>query len=490
VTEKVASEHGFRYDPMKFVEEGEGLQAALVRKLVFGKPKEGDEEIIQAKIEKILAKAKPGRPLGAGEVLTLLGMGLQADHKGVSRAIEHLVTDELEDDGSLDIYKLRVVCLAGGDEHATLRDHSLRNLAERAKEGIRDGCPWTPIQHLKTLWAGRQFVDVEDAMATDMRWIAEGMNEACSLSYKDFWGFVDLAATVRNDLARRIAERLIPVLLRRQTEDGGWPGDASSMVFPILVDFGMLGPLRQLPPLPADWRAVRTIPAPDGDLRSLAYDGVDLLTCDERSREVVFFSPKDGTVRRRLALPDCIVPPLWVEPWNGSLALVSGSSPSEPGKLFVIDADTGEVTREVALGGKISESSGIAKVDGRLWIGDGFDWVAMSIDPEHPDDWHRLLLACPTGPAITFFAVAEDGVWHFDECQPCLVKSAKNLKPLVWNDEAARDYTNAPLLDWGEKPFANQPRGRYGIAWDGEHLWALDARNKSVYMIEKAGDGR
>jgi hypothetical protein len=473
---------------MEFVEHGESLEAALVRTQVFGRPRPGDEQIIQAEIERRLAKAKPDRPLRAGEVLELLKLGLPADDKEVARAIEHFVTDELEDDGSLDIYKLRAVCLAGGNAHAELRDHSLKKLAERATEGIRDGCPWTPIQHLKTLWAGRGFVDVEDAMATDMRWIAEGMNEACSLSYKDFWGFVDLAATVRNDLARRIAEKLMPVLLRRQTEDGGWPGDASLMIFPILVDFGMIEPLRQLPPLPVDWRIVRTIPAPDGELRSLAYDGRDLLTCDESSREVVAFSLEDGTVRRRLALPDRIVPPLWVEPWNGSLALVSGSSPSEPGKLFIVDAGAGDVEREIDRRGKISESTGVANVDGRLWVGDGFDWVAMSIDPAHPDDWHRLLLACPTGPAITFFAVADDGVWHFDECQPCLVKSAKDLEPLVWNDEAARDYTNAPLLDWGEKPFPNQPRGRYGIAWDGEHLWALDAKNKRVDMLEKNED--
>jgi len=85
--------HGFRVDPMKFVEEGEGPQAALVRKQVFGRPKPGDEEAIQTEIEKLLAEQRGDGALGdnfndtADKLLKLLSLGCPPDRREVALAL-------------------------------------------------------------------------------------------------------------------------------------------------------------------------------------------------------------------------------------------------------------------------------------------------------------------------------------------------------------------------------------------------------------------
>ena len=56
-----------------------------------------------------------------------------------------------------------------------------------------------------------------------------------------------------------------------------------------------------------------------------------------------------------------------------------------------------------------------------------------------------------------------------------------------WNDDAAGQWKNGPLLDWGEKPFGIATAG---IAWDGKNLWALDAKNKRICVIEKTESGK
>ena len=49
-----ASAYGFRYDPMEFVNESDALQAALMRKSVFGSATAEDAGLIQAAIDTIL----------------------------------------------------------------------------------------------------------------------------------------------------------------------------------------------------------------------------------------------------------------------------------------------------------------------------------------------------------------------------------------------------------------------------------------------------
>jgi len=51
--------HGFRYDPMKFVEQSDTVQAALVRRHVFKTPKPSDGAVLKKRIDAILAKQKP-----------------------------------------------------------------------------------------------------------------------------------------------------------------------------------------------------------------------------------------------------------------------------------------------------------------------------------------------------------------------------------------------------------------------------------------------
>ena len=49
-TDRPALRYGLRHDPMEFVEHDQTLQGALLRTRVFGRPQEGDRQIINEKI--------------------------------------------------------------------------------------------------------------------------------------------------------------------------------------------------------------------------------------------------------------------------------------------------------------------------------------------------------------------------------------------------------------------------------------------------------
>ncbi|GAF84439.1 unnamed protein product, partial [marine sediment metagenome] len=66
---------------------------------------------------------------------------------------------------------------------------------------------------------------------------------------------------------------------------------------------GLLEDLRRRPPLPEDWKIVRALPAPQGDLASLTYVGDRLWVHDKTKGEIVGVSRKDGKVERRLKPP-------------------------------------------------------------------------------------------------------------------------------------------------------------------------------------------
>ena len=82
--------YGFRYDPMKFVEGGDSLQAALVRTMVLDRPKPEDAERIEAHFQTIFAKQRPDGSLDdphdqgllaatGQQLLSLLDMGCSTD---------------------------------------------------------------------------------------------------------------------------------------------------------------------------------------------------------------------------------------------------------------------------------------------------------------------------------------------------------------------------------------------------------------------------
>jgi len=485
--------YGFRCDPMEWVEKDRSFHAARVRKVIFGKPLDGDQELIDAEIEKALAKQEPSGRIGdtGSGLLHLLILGLAHDRPEVKRAVDYMVQNDVKD-GTLGVYGTHALCILGGEEHAALRDRSLAKTADECRKGNRGGCPWTPVVHLKALWAGRQYVDVDDAIANDMGWIAEGMNEVCALSFKDPGGFVGLAGEATNEFGRKIAQKAIPMLLRSQQEDGGW-GGRSFEVFRLLVAYGLLEPLRALPALPRDWREVRSIPAPEG-VGLLTWLNGNLWVCNAETHEAVAVSPADGTVVKRVPLPEEAKALDGIGAWDDCLAVSAGSRfhydpykeecDIHAGTLYQVDAETGKVRRQIGLRDRMSMSKGPAMVDGRMWVADDFDWVAVSFDPDNPDDHHMHLLGASVESGQ--FAPADDGVWHLSN-SPCLVKSVKDSQPVTLSDETAGELRNATILDWGEKPFGDATGG---IAFDGENLWALDNKAERICVIEKTESGK
>jgi hypothetical protein len=463
--------HGFRVDPMKFVEEGEGLQAALVREQVFGRPKPDDEEVIKAEIKKTLAEQKEdgslaGNSKGTGaKLLEVLKLGIDENRPEVARAADAIfrqaragenANEWYEHDGEvLSIYALHALCLLGRkDEPEAPR--SLRWFVAHQEEwnDANQGCPWTPEVFWSALWAGRGFVpEVTEAVNGGIRRVTEGMNAAGCNSYNDPWGFTDAAGEIGSDEAAALVAKQIPMILRGQQPDGSWNG-RSLPVLRALKAHGFLEPLRELPPLGPDWRVVREVPIPDGGWFSLTWDGANLWSSDRASGCAVALSPGNGGEVKRVAVANCGA----VAWWDGALACVGG----DPKELKKVDPETGEILQTISLASLV-EVIGPEVVGDKVLVGDGFNGCVAIFDPSEPEKPRMQTLAGP-GPAC--MAADGDAVWHADYWAPAIIKS--DLK--------------GSLLDWGEKPFD----GLAGLAHDGEHLWALDNAKKRVCMVEKA----
>jgi hypothetical protein len=473
MTEQQTFKHGFRVDPMKFVEEGEGLPAALVRTQVFKKSKEGDKEIIRSEIDKALAEQNDDGTFGGNskdtgaKLLHALKLGMAPDRAEARRAagaiLRQVRADEnanewYEHDGEvLSIYALHALCLLGMKDEPEV-PRSLRRLVERQDEWNDPwkGCPWTPEVFWSALWAGRRIVpEVEAAVTDGVGRIAEHMNEVGCSAYNHPWGLTDAAGGIDVPEARALVRKQVALILRGQGPDGGW-GDASLPVLRALNAHGFLEPLRALPPLPPDWRIAREVRIPEGSWSSLAWDGEGFWAFEKESKDAVALSAADGHEVRRLGIENCNA----IAWWDGALAAVGG----EPKELRKIDAETGEVLSKLPLE-FVEWLNHPAIVGDKVLAADGFEGGVWIVDPGDPDARRFQTLAGPIPWCIT----PEDGtVWHVDVWAPAIIKSDLEGK----------------LLDWGEKPF-----GVGGIASDGEHLWALDGKESRICMIEKAGDG-
>ena len=480
--------YGFRYDPMKWVETNTSAEAAQLRTFVLKKPQPGDAELLKKEIDKIFAKQKEDGSIGKdthGSLARAIEFGCPLDRPGVKRAADFIAKSELDEHGALGIYRLRALCMSGR-HHAELRDASLRILADRCKDGIRVGCPWSPSVHLKTLWAGRDFVDVREGMKTDLEWIANGMNEVGALSYKDPWGFLGLAATINHPLGKKIVLKLVPMLLRVQRPDGGW-GDREARVLRALAKYDLLEPLRKLPPLPSDWTIVRSIPSPAVRGSCLTWDGSRLWVLNTPQKQAFAVSTEDGKVLKKLALPDGNIQ--GIAAWGKSLALsYPGNQERQPRVVFV-DADTGKLQRELSLEGADCNPNGLAQVGDKLWIADVWNCAALMVDPSKTEQkpWHWVF------PSATWLGYADlagagDGLWHvytgtWRFCSaPLLIKSRRPMQQFHdW--EKLPDVPNAKALEWGERPFDGQCAG---IAWDGADLWAMNREKSRICLIRKA----
>jgi beta-lactamase regulating signal transducer with metallopeptidase domain len=477
MSEDTEVEYGFRHDPIGWVESDRSVQGAMVRTFVFERPREGDGDLIEAEIGKTLGAQLPDGRLSddadhsfqftAEALIRLAEMGCAADRPEVGKAVAAILgKDEPNQADPLGIYDVRALCLlglAGEPRYREVVRDGLRRCVEAEDEwgDIWEGCPWTPIEHLITLWHGREEADTEALVLRWVKRIGENVNAAGCWSYKDPWGFVRLASEVDGPEARALLVKEVPVILRGQQGDGGW-GERSFVVLRALKRHGLLDGLRELPALPADWRVVRTVPAPAGDCSTLAWDGGLLWTFSAATNEATGFSPDDGRVARRVTLP--VQGVSGISRWDDDLAVAQ----TDPKRLLKVSRETGQVETVVELA-MMEWINGLTQIGDRFMVGDGFLGVGVIVDPSDPaTPEHRVL----GGPMPVDLAADGEAVWHVDAWAPALMKS-----------DATR---NGRLLDWGEKPFGDVA----GIAWDGEHLWAADNGGKRICMLEKTETGR
>jgi len=459
--------HGFRHDPMKFVNESTAVPAALVRRDVFRKPKAGDEAILKKRIDEILAKQKPDGHLADGikgtaeRLMQLIELGIDPKRPEVQRVARLLLAERTKEHSDnhkhISVRGARALIMLGMADLPEVKA-AVETMIQREKvwSGAWKLCPWGTQLYLDALWEGRDLVDTRPIVKRTLTWIADQMNDAGCLSYKDPWSFVDCAGRIDTPEARRVVGKLLPMILRAQKPDGGWGDGHSAITLRALVTHGFLEKLRKLPPLPPDWKTVRTIPAPGADVRTLAFGGTHLWTLDPKANEAIALSPADGKVARRLKLPEGKSTAVgW---WDDALAVVQG----KPKRLLSIDVATGRTLREVPLN-KLEWPHNVVDMGGEPWVYDAWFGCFMRVDPETPDK-RRFHGIHGAGGRL---ARAGDTLWHIPDFAPLILRSHKGGK----------------LLEWGEVPFAG---GCSGLAWDGKHLWALDRENARIALIERA----
>lgn len=481
-------EYGFRHDPMDFVENSDSLQAALVRRVVFDRPSPGDEDLIEQHFaelfEEILGKMVPEQPPateeewvevargGGGQLVQLLEKGCPRDHPDMQRVIEAarqaLGKLERPEDADMGVYALRGLCELGITDSPAVAA-TLRKLADNLEGMLGWGCPWTPCVQLNALWAGREVADLDEAIQTGLEWLERSVQApGCSaaLGLCDPTSLLQLAGAIDHPIVERIARGLVPMLLRWQQPDGSWGADEDRTfwAFRALKKHGLLEELRDLPPLPPDWEVVRSIASPCEKPRNITFAEGTLWVLDNETWQASALSPEDGSVLRTVQLPrQPGMTGFGFAASDGAFHMTAvGKRDERPPVVYEIDADTGEIARELTLNSP-NDAIAVVALNGQLLVGDGWEGMAWLVDPadSQAEPQHtRLASGMPD-------YMTSDGqvIWALDGMAPALVKT--NL--------------HGELLDWTEQPFGFNP-----VAWDGEHLWALDPENSRICLIEKA----
>lgn len=472
-----APRYGLRHDAQAYLATSESLEAALVRTQLLGQPKQGDAERIEAAVVKVLQDQKPDGGFGEGSLeeraaatngpmQTLVDLGVTPERPEMQRLLGWIGTVPGEKWG---IYLSAALCRMGLTDFPGLST-ALRLVVEHPEKWFATGCPWTPVMVAEALWFGREVpgVDTMPLLEKTLRWASDNMSAAGCLSYWEPWGFVRCAGLVEHPLTEKLIDRQVAMLLRAQQADGGW-GSHSVEAFRVLLRGNRLAALAEMPPLPTDWRVVRSIPAPEGNLWTLAWGEGLLWTRDGASDKVVAVDPVDGREVRRWKLPEGRTESIgWGE---GSVLALQ----SDPKRILRLDPETGAI-REAMDVSFMPAPNAVDEVGGRLWVSDGWLFPGWSLDPHEPvvltegADPFLLPRLEPhlAGPLPLDFAATGDGVWHREYWVPLLLKSGPR----------------GELLAWGELPFGDATAG---IAWDGERLWALDGRAGRLCQIELHG---
>ncbi len=462
--------HGFRYEPMRWVENDTSLTAATVRLNVFGRPTARDSVLIERKAAEILARQKSHGGFESTDdrgrltwntgrrLLELYDLGIGLEHPDVRAAVSHILEKEVEEDGAVSISAAAYLCLIGkGDEPVVAP--TLERAARRVpSEVLGQLCPWGEEAYLTALGRGRGYAEVDSILELGLRYVIGHVGPLGSYTYKCPWGFVALCGNVIHPLTRRLLGKLMPVILRAQRADGGW-GENALAVHRALNAHDLLDSLRSLPPLPNDWTRGTDVPIPCGSYRSLAWDGANLWSYDKDTKAAVAFAPDDGSVARRIPLPwEHVAGVAW---WDSQLVVIRGKVK----QVHFIDTATGESARSIAPRG-LHWVAGGARVNDELWVSDPWHGCFFRFDPATGERKGATMLP---GPNPMDLAGGPDlrAVWYVDHWTPGIVRG---------------DIDGNRLLDWGGEPFGTKVDG---VAWDGGRLWALDSEGGRVCVVRK-----
>jgi len=473
--------YGLRFDPEAWLKEAEGLPAARVRVMVTGRAAPDDRDFLDGEIAAELEGQRKDGSFGdttgqtGGSLAKILELGCDPDRPEVRRGLDALVRQHREGQrpknegdepahahiraGVLPDAAIRALCLAGRGDVGEVR-FSVSWLVSHPETwlGHPYGCPWGPNWLLQTLWVARESTDVTKALDIGLSWLNRCVDEAGLLGHLDPWGIVQTAAIIGLPEARDLAIRMLPMLLRAQKPDGGWDGH-SFEAFGALHRHGLLDELRGLPGLLDDWSVVERIPAPGENLRHLAWDGTSIWVHDAEKNEAVGMSRTDGSETARIPLAvDDVHGLAWI---NEFLAACQGG-PWKPVKNLLLLSRDGEVMATHSLD-KVSMAIGVANVEDRLWVGDGFDLDAKVLDLDAPEHLQRVKWP---GTCASDLTASKEGVWHVDSFAPLMIECDRI----------------GQMLDWAETPFYGAIGG---VIWDGERLWALDKRSSKVCALER-----
>ena len=469
--------YGFRHAPAPWLATSTSVQAAMVRCSALKSPREGDRELIRAELQKELAKRKEEAKKGNVEAgrLDLLEVGAELDLPEVAEIGKLILAKgERKKEGGFGTYRTRALCHAGFDGDEAVR----RSVARRAETVLKENpwrcCPWGPFLKVKELWFGRHVTDTSEALGHLVSILDKHANRIGNIYDKDPWGFVQIGGLIDHPRARAMVVRAIPVILRAQHADGGW-GDRSFQVVRALHRHGLIEPLKKLPPLPADWRIVRSIPAPAEKLRTLAWDGARLWTLRPGDDAKLYaVSPENGAVLKTLPINDKNARGVG---WRNNRLLLAWKRPKSVREM---DPETGKMLSAVnLLGDIVFELSGVAPVGDKIWVCDDYCPCIWEYDPAKPGK--SVEADIPTtelrpryvglaGPGPYDIGVQGNSVWHCDWLTPLLVRSSRSRR----------------LMDWGERPFPQVG----GITHDGENLWVLDNESNRICIIDKTESGR
>ena len=149
--------YGFRYDPMQFVANDQGVQGALVRTVALGQPQPGDRAILDKRVEEILAEQQADgsfsgdpnhnpRSLANGKLNELLQLGAAPARPEMQRLlgwIHALPPAQPEGPDDVDVMAARLhftrgLSLLGEGERPEVRE-ALRWLADHPEVWIGGG---------------------------------------------------------------------------------------------------------------------------------------------------------------------------------------------------------------------------------------------------------------------------------------------------------------------------------------------------------------